>query len=398
MLWARLITGPTRLPAPGCKIFAPAVPACHRFGTPVRHLVWIFPATLLVVVGLFFMRDDAKVASFDDRSGSQTDQSFDPDTNGPPIATPKVVGRQESWRERAPVGAADDSNDGTRSAHGSHTGPAAGAPVAFIEPPIPDSPSFRPRWSDTGLCEEAAPALKARATVRDKFRHEVTKSGEYFIDPKLEISAERLEPMVEQARRLVKQFFQLEPPAVALYVYRDGKLLQATSCVPDHVIAYYDGAIHIVWQDVEAVVAESVAHEFVHHALFSEKIFTPMWLHEGAAILLAGEEWWRSPERIDTLDRAPLPLGWMVPAFPYKSSEELALRVYTQAASMATLVASRADNGVVGSAHAEPLADVVRKLKNGESTPASAFADALGLAPADAWRLWRKILPEQVRR
>jgi hypothetical protein len=126
----------------------------------------------------------------------------------------------------------------------------------------------------------------------------------------------------------------MEPPTV--YVYRDTEQLHRFSCVNAGADAYYDGAIHISAVLRDGNWRGALEHELVHHALRSRGIFTPMWLHEGLAMYVAGEAWvWRPQFALVRWARTEhLPFAAMTGAFPDGADAQFARIAYFQSLMM----------------------------------------------------------------
>jgi hypothetical protein len=124
-----------------------------------------------------------------------------------------------------------------------------------------------------------------------------------------------------------------------VYVYFDQQLMKAAACINDDVVAFYDGALHIVLG--RADLQQSVTHEYAHHALFSSGLVGPAWAQEGIAMNLAGETWWRERPRLQALLQAPFTAQQMDELIPYKLRVDQAVSFYVQAALTVQCVLQR---------------------------------------------------------
>lgn len=106
--------------------------------------------------------------------------------------------------------------------------------------------------------------------------------------------------------------------------------MKAAACINEDVVAFYDGALHIVLGSPD--LQQSVTHEYAHHALFSSGLVGPAWAQEGIAMNLAGETWWRKRVRLQALRQAPFSGEQMDELIPYKLPAEQAVVFYVQAA------------------------------------------------------------------
>jgi len=97
------------------------------------------------------------------------------------------------------------------------------------------------------------------------------------------------------------------------------------------VVAYYDGALHVVPTDDD--VAQSIVHEYTHHALTSTGLLGPAWAQEGIAMHMADETWWRGGWLERVLER-PFSLEIMDSAVPYTLRADQAALFYAQSAAM----------------------------------------------------------------
>jgi hypothetical protein len=165
-----------------------------------------------------------------------------------------------------------------------------------------------------------------------------------FLDPRLSNAIQsRLVGQLEAAAGTVRHQLQLEPAHPNVFAYADERLLLAASCANKDVVAYYDGAIHVVPSHTD--VAQSVVHEYTHHALISSGLVGPAWAQEGIAMTVANETWWRQREWLDRVAQKPFSIESMEQAVPYTLSSEHATLFYVQAAAMVACALNDADEG-----------------------------------------------------
>ncbi|WP_437980026.1 translation initiation factor IF-2 [Sorangium sp. So ce117] len=215
--------------------------------------------------------------------------------------------------------------------------PRDDAPTKPVAAPRParrrESSAFRRRLQP-GLCTDPSEAAGAQETLISHFRHETWGgAGRLYVDPRLPDDAHLpLLDHLEHAEREV--FYQLELKAERpdVFAYLDTDLLTAAACTNRGVVAFYDGALHVV--TTRADTRTSVVHEYTHHVLMSHGMLGPAWAQEGIAMVIAQEAWWLAPARLEQVRDAPLPLQLMEQAVPYTLRTDDALMFYVQAASM----------------------------------------------------------------
>ena len=155
--------------------------------------------------------------------------------------------------------------------------------------------------------------------------------GQLHLDPRLPDGAEAtVFGLVDQARSAVSRGLGLSSPAPAVYVYFDEQLLKAAACINEDVVAFYDGALHLVVGRPDLLV--SVVHEYTHHALFSSGLMGPAWAQEGIAMNVAGETWWRRPELLQALLQLPFSADQLDRTIAYKLPSQQAVSFYVQSA------------------------------------------------------------------
>jgi hypothetical protein len=211
-------------------------------------------------------------------------------------------------------------------------------PPALEEEPEPTptrrvSISVLEARTQPGLCSGSNDALDARAALVARF-HAVRWDSDslLYLDPRLPPGAHvGLVAELEQAESELLRVLQLAPPRPDVFAYYDTRLLLAGGCTNEDVVAYYDGALHVVPSRDD--VAQSVLHEYTHHALTAAGLLGPAWAQEGIAMHMAGETWWRGGWMARVLER-PFSLEVMESAVPYTLSSEQAGLFYAQSAAM----------------------------------------------------------------
>jgi hypothetical protein len=245
--------------------------------------------------------------------------------------------------------------------------PAAGPAPAAAEPPpteqaldpgASDEPSLPvqrhlvqvvvTRWERPGMCPIGAAATARRNALLLEFRRIYWDNGaSLFVDPRLSNSIQqRLIAQLEAAEGTVREQLQLMPPRPNVFAYADTRLLLAASCANDGVVAYYDGAIHLV--PSRADVAESAVHEYTHHALISSGLVGPAWAQEGIAMTVADQTWWRQREWLERVAEKPFSIESMEHAVPYALKSEQASLFYVQAAAMVACALQDEQGGLSG--------------------------------------------------
>ncbi len=196
-------------------------------------------------------------------------------------------------------------------------------------------------WSKPGLCSTAQGAAATRDKLTASFRHIDSQTlGQLHLDPRLaEGSETTLLSLLEQAQLVVAQRLELRPEPPTTFVYLDQQLMKAAACINEDVVAFYDGALHVVADRSD--LQQSVTHELTHHALFSSGLSSPAWAQEGIAMLVARETWWRAPARLQALARSPFSIEQMEALIPYKLPAEQAVGFYVQAALTVQCVLAR---------------------------------------------------------
>jgi len=193
-------------------------------------------------------------------------------------------------------------------------------------------------WSKPGLCTSVSDATSARASLASSFRRlELGERGSLFLDPRLPADAELpLVGYLDQAENEVRRRLGLQPPRPITFIYADQQLMKASACINEDVVAFYDGALHIIAGRPDALA--SVLHEYAHHALFSAGVMAPTWAHEGIAMNIAGESWWRDSHFLRALLDGPFGMDDMDRAIAYKLKPEQAVAFYVQSAALVECV------------------------------------------------------------
>jgi hypothetical protein len=212
--------------------------------------------------------------------------------------------------------------------------PAADRPSEAKRPPRQVRVSTLRAWSQVGLCTEPADAARVRSQLRARFRHsDAAARYPFYVDPRLpEGSAEPVLALLDEAQARISTLFALSPPPPEVFIYSDKDLLRASACINSLVVAYYDGALHVIASDPQ--LRESILHEYTHHALMQSGLIAPAWAQEGLAMLAARETWWLSSSRLKSVRDQPFSLETMDSTIPYKLSETDALEFYVEAAMM----------------------------------------------------------------
>jgi hypothetical protein len=260
--------------------------------------------------------------------------------------------------------------------------------VRLLEPAAgrPAGPGFQPRWQLPALCPDGSDRRGARAALLADFRRLPGEARDIHLDPDLGDELGRLVAgFLSRAEEEAGELLGLHAPHPEVYVYEDVAALQRTSCVNGAGVAYYDGALHVAPIGDASELYRSVAHEYVHHLLTTARIQEPMWLQEGVAMFVAGEQWWRHGSVWDRMRREPMPFAHLVWAFPHGGDdEEFALLAYTQAAAMVQFVVAL--RGV------DQLAPLVQQLSLGQIPPPEVFEQASGVRGAPLAAAWEYFL------
>lgn len=203
-------------------------------------------------------------------------------------------------------------------------------------------------WQQPGLCAKPEAASEAHGGLMRRFRVvDGEGGGRFYVDPRLPEGAESsLLVHLEAAEREARAELGLTAQSPEVFVYHDLELLLAAACTNDDVVAYYDGALHVVLNRDD--VRESVVHEYAHHALMTNGILGPTWAQEGIAMHVANETWWRTRRWLERVADKPFSIDVMEREVPYTLSSEQAVLFYAQAGAMVACAAREEPEGVEG--------------------------------------------------
>ncbi|HTV20030.1 MAG TPA: hypothetical protein VMG12_15205 [Polyangiaceae bacterium] len=184
-----------------------------------------------------------------------------------------------------------------------------------------------------GLCKNSNEGTRAREAL---IRHFQPLSWDgtslIYLDPRLPRGTDAsLVADLERAESELRRVLLLTPPRPDVFAYYDTQLLLAGGCTNENVVAYYDGALHVV--PTQDDVGQSILHEYTHHALTSAGLIGPAWAQEGIAMHMADETWWREGWMSRLLER-PFSLEVMESAVPYTLRSDQAALFYAQSAAM----------------------------------------------------------------
>lgn len=234
-------------------------------------------------------------------------------------------------------------------------GPAELEPATEDEPPPPDpAPRERRieltalrRWQQPGLCAAADEASSAHARLIAHFRELDWGGARLLVDPRLPVGGEAaLVAQLERAERETARRLSLRAQRPEVFAYADTQLLLAAACTNAEVVAYYDGALHVVPSDAD--VEQSVLHEYAHHVLMAAGVVGPAWAQEGIAMHVAGETWWQEPRWLRRLSDDYFSLDDMDSVVPYTLRADQAVLFYAQSAAMVACASEVEANGLAG--------------------------------------------------
>lgn len=254
-------------------------------------------------------------------------------------------------------------------------------------------PRLRIRWGKTGLCAdgEGLARLERRGPLLQGFKS--TKVGDLQIAFDDSVRAEVLQETASTIQR-TKQFAnyllgwspQSFPPKVV--VYRDLDQMLSVSCVNKAALGYYDGEIHISgsWLHGLFQIRQSAAHEYAHHVLNTMGVTKPMWLHEGMAMTVAEEEWWRDPKLglQRWLEKEHLPFQALVDGFPHTADELFAGAAYYQSLMMVAFIRDRRGS--------DYFRHLLNELSSGAVQPSRAFSVAADLEGDPLEAAWNEFV------
>jgi hypothetical protein len=188
------------------------------------------------------------------------------------------------------------------------------------------------------MCAAPGDALSARETLAARFQYwDGGERGQFHVDPRLPLEA--VTPILgyiaeaegEAARRL-----KLRVARPETFLYFDKQLLTAAACISPEVVAYYDGALHVVAADAD--LRASVLHEYTHHVLISSGLLGPAWAQEGIAMNVANETWWRDRRWYRALLDHPFGIDDLDESIPYQLVPDQAVLFYAQSAALVACV------------------------------------------------------------
>jgi hypothetical protein len=274
-------------------------------------------------------------------------------------AAPRVVGVSSAGPAELANDVSHDVIPGTAARH---------PPLEQVQVEIPSDepePEERPPprrvelsvfrvWQQPGLCAKPEAASEAHGSLMRRFRvvdGEGDGDGRFYVDPRLPEGAESsLSVYLEAAERQARAELGLTAQRPDVFVYHDLELLLAAACTNEDVVAYYDGALHVVLNRDD--VRESVLHEYAHHALMTNGMLGPTWAQEGIAMHVANETWWRTRQWLGRVADKPFSIDVMEREVPYTLSSEQAVLFYVQAGAMVACAAREQPEGLGGLARA----------------------------------------------
>jgi hypothetical protein len=359
----------------------PQLPRSHSGGAPTRRWLWLACLALAGAGGYWLGAEPAvrptgpapapapsavraeQGPKVRDRRAAPQPPRDESATPAPTLrAKPAPEERAEPSAEAAAPIDAPETDEPTASADPHSPGTAAVEPESVPAPPEVAAeraarPKPRPRrldltvlrrWRQPGLCARPERSSEAQQVLMSHFRAaELAAGARVFLDPRLPAGAEQpVLGYLEEAQRILQAELQLAPGVPDVFLYQDVQLLLASACTNADVVAYYDGALHIVVTRDD--VRESVLHEFTHHALMTAGVIGPAWLQEGLAMHVARETWWRRPELLQRLLDRPFGLSTMETMVPYTLENDQAVLFYVQAAAMVECTTREPDSTLSG--------------------------------------------------
>jgi hypothetical protein len=250
-------------------------------------------------------------------------------------------------------------------------------PLKLAAPLGPPDRPLRARigWNSPGLCDHGVDMLaqaQRRQALLQTFRREEVKG--VAIDHDDAVTGEALEAIrfaIGRTRQYANYLLGWNPKdfVPSIHVYRSVEQLRSVACISRTSIAYYDGALHLTGDPryTSATLMQETAHEYVHHILVTMGVSRPIWLHEGLAMQIAEERWWKKGQT--GLEREHLPFATLVDDFPHTlPDEQRASAAYYQSYMMVAFLRQRR-----GPAYFRELLD---DLAWGRLAPEEAFAVA----------------------
>ena len=323
---------------------------------------------------------------------------FDRDTRDP-FATPATTPGSAAVRARTTDDEAGDTH--LRAADpvaqvASALAPLSGPPSS--RPSKPDA-RFGVRWQQPGQCrgEDEGSILARRQVMLARFESTPIAEVQLLHDPDVpRASVTLVADALERARSAAVKLVEWSPLAQAppVILYRSDDQLHAVACVNQSAIGYYDGTIHVSVDPshVPSHVAETVIHEYMHHVLNAMGVRQPMWLHEGLAILAAGERWfndWRLQLK-PWIRQNHLPFDALVTASPHTADETFAMAAYYQSYLMVRLVGHRRGEDF--------FRVLLRYITDGTVTPQEAFIHGVGLPASHLEAAWAEFVNTATQR
>jgi hypothetical protein len=268
----------------------------------------------------------------------------------------------------------------------------------------------RTLWQRQGHCsDERGPAFEqSRAEYLATFTPVPIDGATLRVEPSVPSAAvdtlrrawrdRRRSSLPQGIEQKIARSVGVSSPPPLLYLYPSVAALREHSCVRAPAVAYYDGAIHLAvtepasdsvyWQLeenrlrwLEHDLTKALLHEATHHALASNGVFAPFWLHEGLAMEIAKD----SPHDAYAVWRKnPIRAKLLVDAYPDDATPEIVTAYYAQAWFMLKflqrLCLKRSDCGP---------AELVRALRGAQTTPEKLFDWAISRRANDLIRTAR---------
>jgi hypothetical protein len=242
-----------------------------------------------------------------------------------------------------------------------------------------DAPSEEHPDEEAAADDGCRGKTKGRALLLEGFA--VRSLGDLTVRADTEVPADLVSWVrdeVENPNARFQAVFGATPLPLEVFVYRDVAELHRFSCVSPTADGYYDGAIHVSAVPRAGGIRSAIDHELVHHALRTRGVRAPFWLHEGLAMYVSGERWWREPKLglVAAARREHVPFAAMTWPAPDTASDA---RTYFQSLAMVAAVMGPGEDGQ-GLAR---IRAVVDDLSSRRVTPEDAFAAGLGTSRDD---------------
>lgn len=254
---------------------------------------------------------------------------------------------------------------------------------------------FRIRWGKAGLCsdEDGPRRVGNRGSLIQGFKTAKIRELQIAFDDSvreevLQEVASTIQRTRQYANYLLGWSPQSSPPRVV--VYRDLEQMLSVACANKATLGYYDGEIHLSgsWTHGLVQIRQSAAHEYVHHVLNTMGVSKPMWFHEGLAMRIAEEEWWRDPKLglQQWLEKEHLPFQALIEGFPHTADELFAGAAYYQSLMMVSFIRERRGP--------DSFRQLLNDLSAGIVSPSRAFSVATGLEGAQLEAAWNDFVKE----